>query len=238
MASVTPLSPCDLRAMLARSKPLAIARRLTEAVIVGVSCGKDSVAVLDLCHAAGMKVYGYFLYEVPGLSWQQEYLQYLSERYDCPIKQYPHPNRVAELREGYYCQAQPSLPPLTFRECWEAARAHYGLEWIAGGEKKLDSLERRAQLVSWGAVQPARHRIFPLADWTHKEVFQYLQRRGVRINPEYALNDGKAFNGITRPESLSLIKRHFPADYQKVLKDFPMAEASRLRYDAAHYQPQ
>lgn len=215
-------------------RPIALAKLLTDRVIVGVSGGKDSVAVLDLCHSAGIKCFGYFLYEIPGLSWQQEYLQYLSDRYDCPIKQYPHPNRVNEFREGYYCQAQPNLPPITFRECWEAARAHYGIQWIAGGEKKLDSLERRAQIVSWGAVQPARHRIFPLADWSHKDVFAYLKRRNIRVNPEYALNDGKAFNGITRPESLSAIRKAYPDDYRRILADYPLAEASRLRYDTAH----
>lgn len=203
--------------------------KVTPKVLVGVSGGKDSVAALDVCRRAGIETVGYFMYIVKGLSYQDEYIDYLSERYHTPIFRYPHPDRVMLLREGRYCLAQDHLPKLEFRDIWEAARRDTKTEWIVTGEKKRDSLERRAQLVSWGNIQPARHRGFPLAEWSNKDVYEYLTKHNVPLSPEYQIM-GHSVNGFLSGETLEWMHDHFPDDYQKVLRDFPLAESSRIRH--------
>lgn len=207
-------------------------RTLTDEVVVGVSGGKDSVAALDLCTSVGIQCRAFFMYEVPGLAYQQDYLAMLAARYHLgEILQLPHPDRIRRFTEGRYCLPQPQLPVLTHRDAWEMARRHFGVQWFVTGEKRNDSLERRAQLSSWGVIQPARHKAHPLADWSDKDVFAYLARRGVPLHPEYAVNDGHAFNGLIEGRSLYIIAREWPEDYRRILKDYPFAEAARLRYD-------
>lgn len=212
-----------------RWKPVQWLRELTDTVLVGLSGGKDSVAALDVCHRHGIKCVAYFMYQVKGLRYQHEYLDELTRRYNLTIYEYPHPDRVQFLRDGYYCIRQEQLPPISFREVWEAARVDSGVEWIVTGEKKVDSLERRAQMSAWGAVQPARRRAFPLAEWRHSEVYDYLQHHRIPLAPEYEAL-GESVNFLLKGRNLAWLAERYPDDYEKVLKDFPMAEASRMRF--------
>lgn len=205
--------------------------KLTREVIVGVSGGKDSVATLDLCVAAGLTVHCYAMYNVPDLSFQTAYRDYLSERYGVSFWVIPHPMRAYRLNLGEYCAPNPDLPVHEFRDVWEAARKHFKCRWIATGEKKNDSLERRAQLSSWGAVQPARSRGFPLAEWSDKMVFAHLEKRGIKLAPDYEMF-GSSLASPLDPKFLGPIKEKYPEDYERIVRDFPLAPAGLLRYQA------
>lgn len=211
-------------------KPIQWLRRITDTVIVGVSGGKDSVAVLDLCAAANMTIHAYTLEIVPDLRLKNEYFAMLERRYGITIQRYPHPERVQCFREGRYCNPVPDLVQFNFRDVWEKARADFGVYWLATGEKKVDSLERRAQLSAWGAVQPARGRAFPLAEWKERDVYDYLQRRAVPLAPEYRYF-GHSLATPLEGRVLAILKEHYPDDYEKVCRDFPFAEASLVRHD-------
>lgn len=206
--------------------------KLTREVIVGVSGGKDSVATLDLCVSAGLKVHCYAMYMVPDLSFQVSYRDYLRDRYKLDeFWVIPHPDRARFYNIGEYCLPCPDMPVHTFRDVWEAARVRFGCRWIATGEKKNDSLERRAQMSSWGAVQPARSRGFPLCEWSDKMVKDHLAKRGIPLAPDYEMFGSSLANPMA-PEFLRPIKEKYPEDYERIVKDFPMAPAGLLRQEA------
>lgn len=218
--------------MAAPTERLAATRwlsKLTDRCVVGVSGGKDSVAVCDLLHGAGVRLSGFFLYAVPGLSFQQRYLDYLRRRYDMEIVEWPHPDLPLRLLGGRYCTALPSMPQVSFREVWDAARARFGTGWVATGEKRCDSLQRRAMLSAWGEVQVARRRAFPLANWSHRDVYAYLKHRRVMLPPDYALF-GHSMADPLRSDDLSAIQATYPEDYERICRLHPFAGAGVVRH--------
>ena len=64
--------------------------KVTDAVLVGFSGGKDSIVTLDLCFKYFKKVVPFFLYIVPGLSFQERQLQWYENRYQTEIIRLPH----------------------------------------------------------------------------------------------------------------------------------------------------
>jgi 3'-phosphoadenosine 5'-phosphosulfate sulfotransferase (PAPS reductase)/FAD synthetase len=213
-------------------QPIHWLSKTTKEVVLGLSGGKDSVACLDLCHRYGIKVYPYFLYIVRGMAVWEEYVEELAKAYDLgPVLYLPTPDRILYYKIGEYCAPTPSLQLINFRDIWERARAHYGIKWLVTGEKKLDSLERRAQISSWGSVQPARYRAFPLADWSHQQVKEYLSERGVPLNPQYRIF-GRSLRSPFEADTILTLRDHFPDDYAKLCRDFPFANAAAVRAES------
>lgn len=71
-------------------QPVQTAAVLTDSVIVGFSGGKDSVVSLDLCARYFKRVEAYFMYYVPGLSFQERMLEWAENRYGISIYRLPH----------------------------------------------------------------------------------------------------------------------------------------------------
>lgn len=245
MASTPPDATSSIVMSLPSASPLTAKHfeaihflsKVTGEVILGLSGGKDSVAVLDLCHRYGLKVRPYFLYIVRGLAVWEEYVEALAKAYDLgPVLYLPTPDRITYLKYGTYCAPTPSLKEIDFRDIWEKARQHYGMRWLATGEKKIDSLERRAQIVSWGVVQPARYRAFPVAEWNHQQVKEYLTVRGVPLNPQYRIF-GRSLRSPFEADTILTLREHFPDDYAKICRDFPFAHAAAVRAEARGHRP-
>jgi 3'-phosphoadenosine 5'-phosphosulfate sulfotransferase (PAPS reductase)/FAD synthetase len=240
MASVTPRFDATPVMHLPSASPLTAKHfeaiywlsKTTKEVILGLSGGKDSVACLDLCHRYGIKVRPYFLYIVRGMAVWEEYVEQLAKAYDLgPVLYLPTPDRIYYYKYGHYCAPTPSLKLIDFRDVWEAARQHFGVRWLATGEKKIDSLERRAQLVSWGSVQPARYRAFPVAEWNHQQVKEYITARGVPLNPQYHIF-GRSLRSPFEADTILTLREHFPDDYAKLCRDFPFANAAAVRAES------
>lgn len=111
--------------------------------------------------------------------------------------------------------------------------------WYVGGHRKADGLERRAMLTSFRS-QVSEHgiplgglqglnmkekRIYPLHDWKSNEVLSYC--RSQRLPPAADLGQ-KNNAGVdpSSPQFMGAMKRFYPADYLKVLEQFPLAAAA------------
>ena len=199
-------------------------------VLVGISGGKDSVVCLDLCCRFAHSVIGYFLYCFPQLSFQQDYLTYLSRRYRVIIEQYPHPARSFRLHHGLYRkEALPEIPKIGFKDIWETLKAHHPGRYFVVGEKKNDSLARRGKLSRWGNFQKERGWLFPLADWTNRDVLLYMRQRGLPLPPDYGrLGLRTSFGGLEGLE-LSKLEKEYPDDYAKIIAEFPFVKAVQFR---------
>ena len=74
-----------------------------------------------------------------------------------------------------------------------------------------------------GEVDEVNKRIYALAEWNPKKVFQYLKNHGIQLAPEYRY--AKRSIGDLRPENVEVLKEHFPDDYETVKRIFPYIEA-------------
>lgn len=219
--------------------PLEVIRRAKsqgiEHAICAVSCGKDSVATLSMCceHFGAENVRCYFMYFVPGLSFQEKYLSYLEGHFGVTISRFPHwylPHlfKNAALR---FPMPECKLPRSTkMRDIENYVRAKTGFTWITTGERTLDSMQRQAQIKKCDGINPVRHRLYPIAYWSNAAVFNYLKMKRIMLPGDYAaMNTNHSFGSLWA-EQLIGIRDNFPEDFEKVRRMFPFADAQIARY--------
>ncbi len=83
--------------------------------------------------------------------------------------------------------------------------------------KKADSLNRRLMLNSYGDTPISEtNKIYPLSNWTNKDVLAYVNQRNIPIPVRYSK---KASGGLGFNEECFLwMEENAPDDLRKVLK--------------------
>ena len=204
-------------------QPVQTAAALTDSVIVGFSGGKDSVVTLDLCVKHFARVEAYFLYYVPGLSFQERMLQWAERRYDITIYRLPHFELSQFLQLGAFRPVDLSVPTVEVADLYAHLRAHFGIHWIAAGERIADSIWRRAMIKHSGTIDRQRGRIYPVAHFTKAHIFAYIKAHRLPISEESRVL-GFSFRSL-QAEDMIKIRQHYPADFAKIKAMFPLVEA-------------
>ena len=200
------------------------AATLTNRVLVSYSGGKDSVVTLDLCSKHFEQVAAFFMYQVPGLSFQERTLRWAEAKYGIEILRVPHFEVADFLRFGTYHDEDATVRPVAVNELYAYVREQSGTYWIAAGERIADSILRRAMIKHDGTIDDKRGRIYPLAHWTKAHVKAYVARYGLRTAEE-AQYLGHSFRDLSA-KTLVLVKQHYPEDYERILRMYPLAEAA------------
>ncbi len=192
-------------------------------ILVSYSGGKDSLAVLDLCAQVVQPpaLRAFFMYFLPGAAAYEPWLEFARRRYGVEITQYPHPALAACIRKAIYCDpiaALDDLPDLRERHVYAAARADAGIDVIATGRRRADSVLRRGRF----ARRADPRVVAPIAGWNRYEVAAYLRGRAIPM-PEAAGRDGKGLD--LRASSLFWLHDRCPADFARLCEYFPYAQA-------------
>lgn len=213
------------------------AMKITDEVIVGFSCGKDSVVTLDLCFKHFKKIYVYFMYLIPGLTFQERYIEFIEKRYKINVLRMPHWQLSGMMQNAslrYWTDKTVNLPSVNATDAENYARRKLGCKWIATGEMKVDSMNRRGMLSANKGLSLKRKRIYPLSDWSTINVFNYMKRNKLPLSLDYALfgckSRGGSFGRLWAEELLA-IKKAYPEDYHAILNYFPFAEAQVKRHE-------
>ncbi|WP_043586684.1 phosphoadenosine phosphosulfate reductase family protein [Geminisphaera colitermitum] len=208
------------------------AAALSDQAAVGFSTGKDSIVALDLCCRHFKKVTAFFMYVVPGLSFQDAYLRQAERRYGIEIIRLPHWSLSTAFQVNYYrpgSDLSAKTPDLTIVDVEAYLRAKTGATWFAYGQKKNDSLERRGMISACGGVDVKSRRLYPVGDYSDRQIFAYMKHRRLPVPVDYQLF-GHSF-GLLEPLELRQVREHFPADFAKIVKVFPEIEAAIARQD-------
>jgi phosphoadenosine phosphosulfate reductase len=199
------------------------------AVLVGLSGGKDSLATLDLCMQAFDRVEAYFMYMVEGVAIAEAPMVAAAHRYGIKVHRFPHWLLGRFIKNAVYMPHRGSTsdwPNTKMTDIELAARDASGIALLAYGHRMDESLERRGMLHSFAGYNRAQRRVYPLWNWSKRDVVAYLRGRRIPV-PEMKLR------GIdpTDPACMQLLREKYPDDYAKVLQVFPFAGAQFARED-------
>ena len=78
-----------------------------------------------------------------------------------------------------------------------------------------------------GSVDHVRGRFYPVAYWSKPEVMKYAAAQKLKISPEAAVL-GHSFRSFA-PEEMIALRKHYPEDYARVVKAFPLVGASTAK---------
>lgn len=209
-------------------------------VAIYFSGGKDSVAALDVCyrHFGPGHVAAIFMYLVPGLRFQEQYLTYIQRLYSrpgCPplvVHRIPYAEHLALLfraNKFRHPTAAAKVQRIPYRAIDAYVRKLTGWTWIANGERACESVQRNAMIRHCNAIDEGRGRFWPLAFWSDRMVLSYLRQRKIALAPEYSVMGLKRSFASLFGYPLKKIREHYPDDFEKICEMFPLARAQLLR---------
>ena len=213
-------------------------RQYTDSVILFYSAGKDSIALLDLIAPHFKRVVCIFMYLVPDLDHINKYIEFSKIKYpNAEFYQVPHWNLTYILRAGLYCQPQPSVKLMKFRDVAENCRLRFGIEYCFYGMKQSDNMNRRVMLrgkeYELEAIHPKTKNVYPLSKWGNNEVMAYIKQQRLPMPIRYSRNQKS--QGLIFCESTFLyLREHYPQDLQKIYSAFPFSEQILFKYDQKH----
>lgn len=203
----------------------------SDSVIVFCSLGKDSLVTLDLVYPQFKRVVCVFMYFVPHLEHIERWIAWVKSRYPkVEFMQIPHWNLSYILRGGLYCVPNPKVKLIKLADVVKAMRMKTGISYAFLGMKKADGMNRRLMLKGYAENEYINNGVvYPLADWTQKDVLSYMKLHGLPQPIRYSLkaSSGTGFN----IDCFLWLRQNFPEDLQKIYKTFPMSERILFEYD-------
>lgn len=203
--------------------------------------GRDSLACWLYALDCGLEVIPYFCYTVPGLSYDDEMLDYYESYFGTHIARYPHPRTYELFYAGAYHPAHiralvysMHLPRFTYADIEHKLAAENGLgdNYLSiVGIRASDNLMRRRLIKQMGPIGLKRRRYyFSIWDWTTGQVGDYLRQRNIKLSKSYlyfgSTGDGVDYNFV------KFLRDNLPEDYRRVLTYFPMADIEIFRHEA------
>lgn len=209
--------------------PIKTMAKVTDEVIVAFSGGKESIVTLDLCSRYFKKITAFFMYIVPNLSFQERTLEWYEKKYQIEIMRIPHMDVCEFFHYGSFRPCDFSFPIVSINDIYKYVRLENDMWWIAAGERIDDSIVRRAMMKKSGSIDVQRGRLYPVSAWKKREIMDYIKFHNLYLGQD-SRKLGFSYCSLWGKE-LSMLKQHFPDDYQKVLKLYPFAAAGVKRFE-------
>jgi len=208
-------------------------RQETDTAILYYSAGgKDGIALLDMLAGAFNHVICYYMYLIPELDHIRPYITWAQRHYpNVEVREIPHFQLDYWRKYGFFCDAEPDVKTRSIGEVEEQVRQETGLHYAFSGMKGVDGYMKRMRLKTMEKrynLVTEKGMAYPLANWTNKEVLQYIKTRNL-ITP-FVYVEGDVSQGFDISlGTMLLMKYRYPADYERIVTNFPYAE--KLLFD-------
>ena len=220
-------------------------RKQTDTAVLFYSAGgKDSIAMLDMLAKEFEDVICYYMYLIPNLDHVQPYIKWATSYYNnVEIRQIQHFQMDYFKKLGLFCDADsrynlPKKAPNALRvrkigDVEQSVREQTGINYVFSGMKGVDGYMKRMRLLTFkkrnGTYISEKGMVYPLAEWTNKEVLQYIKAKNL-IKPFY-YGEGVSQGFSITLDVLTLLKAYYPRDYKRTLEVFPYAETLIFDYE-------
>jgi len=201
-------------------------------VILSFSLGKDSIGAWLQLRRYFKKIIPFYFYLVPDLEFVNQSLKYYENFFEVEIQQLPHPslyrmlnNLVFQAPENCHIIEEAELEEHDYDNIVKRWKRGLGISsdiFVAHGTRAADSMMRRASVKKWGSLNPRRRTFMPIYDWKKARLKEELTAANIKLPVDYEMF-GRSFDGIDY-RFLKPIKDRFPADYERILGWFPLAE--------------
>lgn len=210
-------------------KSIDAIRQRSDSALLFLSLGKDSIVLLDLIYPRFKRIVCVFMYFVKDLDHINRWVGWVKARYPrVELVQVPHWNLTYILRGGLYCVPNPNVKLLKLTDIVNTMQLKYGIGYAFLGMKKADSMNRRLMLKEYEANNYENNgMVYPLADWTQKDILAYMKQHGLPEPVRYSL---KASSGVGfNLDCFLWLEKNYPQDLKKIYRVFPMSE--RILYE-------
>ena len=211
-------------------------RQQTDTAVLFYSAGgKDGIALLDMLAGVFNRVICYYMYLIPNMDHVRPYILWAERHYpNVEVRQIPHFQGDYFKKFGFFCDPDDSIKCRKIGDIEEMVRQESGQHFAFSGMKGVDGYMKRMRLKMYGkrGYTTEKGMVYPLALWTNKEVLKYIEMRNL-IKP-FVYQEGVPSQGfVIDLTTLLLMRRKYPRDYERMLKEFPYCE--KLIFDYENY---
>lgn len=189
--------------------------------------GKDSIVLLDLLSPRFKKIVCVYLYHVKNLNIVEPFFHWARTYGNVEIVQLPHRDRIRWKKYGTFdVKEMPQLKILELKDYENHLKMKYSTDVVVYGMKITDSFVRRGifNKAAKSEIHKDFGKFYPIVCWSNKDCINYIRLHN--LPHPLKLGSKRPSSGVNlREETVLYIKKHYPLDYQKIIKDYPLIEA-------------
>jgi hypothetical protein len=211
-----------------------------EAIFLGFSRGKDSVAAWLWLREFFPRVIPFHCATLPGLGFVERSLTYYEEFFQTPILRCVSADLCMALSDLVYqpCEDEDWIDALALSPAADndqvvrQLRAAYGLPsaWVAWGISATDSIVRRSAKKYQTGKSEKNRTLYPCFDWPRALILNAIESAGVKLAEDYTMGN-RSFAGIPGVRHLDRMRELYPEDFERVKFFYPFCEATLARND-------
>jgi predicted phosphoadenosine phosphosulfate sulfurtransferase len=208
----------------------------SDTIMLSFSGGKDSLVAWLIAKEHFKTIIPVFFYRIPGLSFIDEKIHYYEDFFKTKIIQLPHPSTIKQLNNGLFQTTETikviekmNLPNMTYDMFFDSLREKHGNLWVAIGNRACDNVQRYTAFITNGVINYNRKVFWPSFDFTDTDVLNIIKENKIQLPDDYRMF-GKTFDSL-QDRFIKVIKKEYPADYEKIKTLFPLIELEILRYE-------
>lgn len=203
--------------------------------------GKDSLAAWLYLREHDFEVIPYWCYSVPGLSFDDEMIQYYEDYFQTHIYRFLHPASYGLLYALAWQPPDTVAPILRMRIPRNVDFAYIERQIIetlglredtftAVGIRARDNLMRNRLVHQMGPLGLRRRRYWwAVWDFSLDDVLGIIRRHGVKLSRAYSI--WGATGDIWDYRILKTLQEKEPADFARIVEMFPLIQAELFRYE-------